>query len=98
MTDPGEQVSAGLKVNADDPTMRDVLTRGTGRSNTAAETLAPQTRDVGSHPSPDAFGSASARARQASSHSHLAEKVPGTIEPNATEQPVRRPVPSQGKF
>jgi hypothetical protein len=38
----------------------------------------------------DAFGSASARSRQSSSHAHTAAKVPGAITPDEG-QPVRKP-------
>jgi hypothetical protein len=82
-----------------DGTLAHLVKRGFGDHDTAAVdgAVADLSRKINPNAAvPDAFGSGSARARQASSHSHLADKVLGAIERNAQENPIR--TPSGGKL
>ncbi len=74
---PGENVTAGLKVNADDSVMQSILEKGL-RSDDAAP-INTQLRDIGKNAPADHPSFASARERQASTHSASAAKVPGAI-------------------
>jgi hypothetical protein len=75
--------------SVNDPVLGEILSKGTARSNTTGETMAPQTRDVGKSGLPDAMGMESARARQPSSAKFSA--IPATLDKSTQGDPVRQP-------
>lgn len=75
--DPGKTITSGFDVGGNDDVMKRIQSQGL-RSDAAAP-VADQLRKVGDRNVPDATGMASARSRQASSHSGDAAKVPDRL-------------------
>ncbi len=84
--DPGKTVTTGLDVGGNDDVMKIIQRQGL-RSDSASP-IGDQLRKIGDRNVPDAVGMASARSRQASSHSASASKVP-----DRTGQQVERDAP-----
>ncbi len=109
-TSPGEQVTSPLALSiksasekGSDPVLDAIIAKGSaamkvtlaGDAVTATEGVTgSQLREIGKGNVPDAYGMASARTRQNSTHAAAAAKVPGNTRPSRAPSPaaaIRKP-------
>jgi hypothetical protein len=79
-----------LEANADDDRLAGIAASGLGRK-AVPSAVSDLHRTLDGSNAPDGFGMSSARRRQNSTHAASAEKVPGAIDANATDNPARKP-------